>query len=92
MRTGEDRADPGDVGVLLVTRDLGVEQLELHPVHERSVVGVSEDGLVVDVVVVDEFYVTHAGRPVDIPQSPFDPEKEWTGVLRCEVVRTYRTL
>ena len=64
---------PGDVGVLLITGDLSVQQLQLHLVHERSAVGVGEDGLVVDGVVVHELNVTHTGRPVDILQSPFDP-------------------
>ena len=64
------------MGVLIVTGDLGVQQLNLHLVHERAAVGVGEDGLVVDGVVVDELYVTHTGGPVDILQSPFDPGKE----------------
>ena len=64
---------PGDVGVLIVAGDLSVQQLNLHLVHEWTAVGVGEDGLVVDGVVVDELYVTHAGWPVDILQSPFNP-------------------
>ena len=60
--------------VLLVAGDLGVDQLELHLVHEGPVVGVGEHGLVVHRVVVHELYVAHAGRPVDVLQPPLHPE------------------
>ena len=60
--------------VLLVAGDLGVDQLELHLVHEGPVVGVGEHGLVVHRVVVHELYVAHAGRPVDVLQPPLHTE------------------
>ena len=81
------------MGVLLITGDLSVQQLYLHLVHERSAVGVGEDGLVVDGVVIHELYVTHTGRPVDISQSPFDPAiQRQCSYCLANLMETYRTL
>ena len=78
---------PGDVGVLVVAWHLGVQQLKLHLVHERSIVGVGENGLVVDSVIVHKLYVTHTSGPVNVSKSPFNSKKK-TEISRLGVIPT----